>query len=236
MSRSPQHLNRAFTQRFVPFAVVFIVFLMTSSIFAQGKANVKPQTISKEMLVLTPDESAELDARLAEMQAVPLMWTGPEDPSLPRISNGCGPQIPLVGWPPWANQHSFTGEKNVQYLVNFKPACDLHDAGYAGLNVWDQFLDDVVPGVRGSTDFSTWSREAVDKKLYRDMLTICIKTIPKLDALAQNSCEGKLGASGYYQMVKRAGYLAFDCDPKTPGTQRSGGPRVNYFGSFDMKQ
>ena len=120
------------------------------------------------------------------------------------VANGCGP-----GWAPWqdgdswrfANRHAYyeggfgycqrlppsspsscDGEKWT-YEVDFRDACNLHDAGYEGRFggivdgtwveqrlVYDRILDVDV-------DFSTWSRAQVDEYFYQDMRALCTQQI-----------------------------------------------------------
>lgn len=111
-----------------------------------------------------------------------------------------------------------------RYPVNFKPACDLHDAGYSGVD-----LIDVKSGF--VLDFSNWSRKRVDKKFLRDMQKICKRRIPKEATVARQKCLGtggltSIGADHRYQMVRDIGMHLFDADPGTPGRQAQG-PRRN---------
>ena len=50
--------------------------------------------------------------------------------------------------------------------VSIRPACNQHDAGYAGV---------AVAGLRTTkvTDYRTWSREQVDQKFYDDIMKQC---------------------------------------------------------------
>lgn len=144
------------------------------------------------------------------------------------VVNGCGP-----GWAPWqdadswrfADQHAYheggfgycqrlppsssdscDGEKWT-YEVDFRDACNLHDAGYEGRFgvivdgtwveqrlVYDRVLDVDV-------DFSTWSRAQVDEHFYQDMKALCTQQVVQQEgrspyaerawASALASCQGR---------------------------------------------
>jgi hypothetical protein len=120
------------------------------------------------------------------------------------IANGCGP-----GWASWqdgfswrlANRHAYDeggygrceslapsdpdscNGRTWTYEVDFRDACNLHDAGYQGRLgvmvdgrwveqrlVYDKILDIDV-------DYSTWSRQQVDERFYQDMLASCEQQI-----------------------------------------------------------
>jgi hypothetical protein len=111
------------------------------------------------------------------------------------------------------------------YAVNFKDACDLHDAGYSGAIVRDKINGNVV------VDFRTWSRKRVDLKFFDDMRTLCTRQLPATASTALRNCKStggnaSFGANSRFSFVREFGYLFFDADLSRPGTQRTG-PRAN---------
>ncbi|ADV68309.1 hypothetical protein [Deinococcus maricopensis] len=118
--------------------------------------------------------------------------------------------------------------------VNFRPACDLHDAGYAGGIVYDRINGGVI-------DFRSWSRLQVDEKFRNDLQTLCRQQVPTpsykwyqpgTQGVAREKCLNRgfgltsWGALSYFDIVRSVGAPFFDADPFTPGTQSSG-PRAN---------
>jgi hypothetical protein len=127
-------------------------------------------------------------------------------------SNGCsfpGPNLLLDQQPfpdapfgfPWL------------FVVNFRPACDMHDAGYDGGIVFDP--------VNGPTvDTRTLSRLTIDLRFLGDLRTLCNRTIPPFAPAALASCHAV--ASVYFTAVRAAGTLLFDANPAVTGTQLTG--------------
>ena len=165
--------------------------------------------------------------------------TGPHPPAVEElvvaiesVSNGCGGPR----WDPVVNGENYLGntskyaDSNINplartYTVNFKDACDLHDAGYAGAVVRDKLNGNRI------VDFRNWSRRRVDDKFLDDMRLLCARQLPKTTLTALKNCKstggnGSYGARSRYNVVRCWGNLVFDADPRRPGTQRSG-PRVN---------
>ncbi len=144
------------------------------------------------------------------------------------VSNGCGGK----GWDSivaienyFGNTHVYEdAETGVRYTVDFKPACDLHDAGYAGLLV----VDRINGG--GKVDYRSWSRMAVDSKFLRDMRTLCHTAAtppipPASDAMGQcehSNMPSSIGAGTLYGFVDNYGDLFFDADLTKPGPQELG--------------
>jgi hypothetical protein len=159
---------------------------------------------------IKPEEAEKITEHITELQKL-LLVPGPVDPSL--HSNGCGPSW-LPGFYMLINVQKFKGKDSVSkqkvtFDVNFKPACDLHDAGYSGLYVINRFGQ----GSNANVDYSTWSKAAIDRKFFSDLSKICDITIPATNENARDKCKGwGLGAKAYYQAVKRAGRATFDCN------------------------
>ena len=144
------------------------------------------------------------------------------------VSNGCGGK----GWDSmvaienyFGNTHVYKdAETGVRYTVDFKPACDLHDAGYAGLLVADRINGG------GNVDYRSWSRMAVDSKFLRDMRTLCHTAAtpaipPASDAMGQcehSNMPSSIGAGTLYGFVDSYGDLFFDADLTKPDPQELG--------------
>ncbi len=131
-----------------------------------------------------------------------------------EYGNGCsvpGPNVlldqspPLVDPSPWAAPWVF--------VVNFRPACDMHDAGYDGGIVFDPINGGVV-------DTRGLSRRTIDDRFYADLMTSCNRQIGWNAPAARAQCYGI--AATYYFAVRAAGGPRFDADPAVPGTQQFG--------------
>lgn len=119
----------------------------------------------------------------------------------------------------------FDGPSAESFTVNFRPACNQHDAGYAGVKVVDPINGNRVRNYR------TWSRLRVDDKFEADLETMCARQIPSSAKVARRKCFGtggaaSIGAGQRYEVVRQYGMHFFDADPGQPGTQRRG-PRRN---------
>jgi hypothetical protein len=132
--------------------------------------------------------------------------------------NGCsvpGPNVlldqspPLVDPSPWAAPWVF--------IVNFRPACDLHDAGYDGGIVFDPINGGVI-------DTRAMSRRTIDDRFYNDLLTSCNRQIGWNAPAARAQCYTI--ASTYYLAVRAAASFRFDANPAVAGVQ-SVGTRLN---------
>lgn len=152
--------------------------------------------------------------------------------ALEDLANGCGGDLGelALGIQNYLGNTSVYTNSRVnplakRYRVNFKPACDLHDAGYEGVAVTDMINGGLI------TDYSTMSRRQVDLKFLRDMQKICKRQIPKKAKLARRKCMGtggltSFGARHRYELVRSVGSYLFDADPTRPGRQTEG-PRAN---------
>jgi hypothetical protein len=148
--------------------------------------------------------------------------TLPGNTSIPfpasSYGNGCsvpGPNLlfdtspPLVDPSPWAWPYVF--------VVNFRPACDMHDAGYDGGIVFDSINGGVV-------DTRFQSRLTIDNRFYNDLITLCNRQIGGNAFVARSLCYSI--AATYYGAVRAAGWALFDANPAVAGLQSSG-PRPN---------
>jgi hypothetical protein len=155
--------------------------------------------------------------------------------SVPLVSNGCGgaqygaAAESLQNW--LLDTKVYGGE-----TVNFRAACNQHDAGYAGATVADPFLKRVV-------DFRTWSRKQVDDKFREDLATLCRKylsrSVSKLDRFRCTDGLGldqivltelalkSPGARAYYEGVRAYAKDAFDTNMTIPGVQTDSMPTTN---------
>jgi phospholipase A2-like protein len=116
---------------------------------------------------------------------------------------------PLVDPSPWAAPWVF--------IVDFRPACDMHDAGYDGGFVFDSINGGIV-------DTRTQSRLTIDNRFYNDLITSCNRQIGGNAPVARALCYPI--AATYYFAVRAAGRWLFDASPGVPGVQLSG-TRIN---------
>jgi hypothetical protein len=148
--------------------------------------------------------------------------------AIATVSNGCGG----AGWDSFVKFQNFLGNtsrfanSNINpvagtYTVNFKDACDLHDAGYAGAVVPDRLHGGKM------IDFRGWTRMQVDKKFIEDMQFLCRRYIPASARTALANCmstggNSSVGAKSRFNFVRCWGDRFFDANPRS-GT----GPREN---------
>ena len=156
--------------------------------------------------------------------------------AIDKVSNGCGTDA----WGPSAEwlQNSLGDERRYgSTTVTVRPACNVHDAAYAGVTVEDPFSGRVV-------DFREWSRADVDRKFMDDVRTICRKALntPKERADRTRCMNGialadlkimallpagiavgmsQIGALTYYQAVSTHGGVGYDWDASVPGAQQA---------------
>jgi hypothetical protein len=103
------------------------------------------------------------------------------------------------------------------FTVNFRGACDMHDAAYAGGYVIDPFNGFPV-------DTSRQSRLTIDLDFQSDLKTLCRGSIPWDAPGALVACFAV--ADTYFAAVRAAGRAFFDASPFVPGIQ-SVGTRLN---------
>jgi hypothetical protein len=102
------------------------------------------------------------------------------------------------------------------YMVNFREACKLHDAGYSGARVRDALHGGAV------VDFFKWTKAEVDKKFFEDMILICERTIPASATTALANCKAtggnvSTGARSRFNFVDRFGSLFWKDRPNVRG-------------------
>jgi len=153
-------------------------------------------------------------------------WLSVQVP-IPAVSNGCGTSAlgeTVETILNWAGDVQMYGTNP----VNIRPACNQHDAGYAGATV-------AGLNTKKVTDYRTWSRSQVDEKFYRDIVKQC-KRFLKGPANAAYLKQCKEDSYTYVGLVRGSiGRMSFDADMTTPGTQPDqpasttppGGARVN---------
>ena len=126
------------------------------------------------------------------------------------VSNGCGAAT-------WGEQVTavlnWIGDTQTygSTTVNIRPACNQHDAGYAGVT---------VEGMNGGrpVDYRTWSRDEVDQKFYNDIMKQCRGALVGTpDEKYLKDC--REDAYTYVGLVRQFGQGAFDADVTVPGTQ-----------------
>lgn len=164
-------------------------------------------------------------------------WLAIEVP-IALVSNGCGGTqwgatfAKIQTW--FLDQWTYGG-----VVVKFKEACDLHDAAYSGVAVWDPVLNMVM-------DYRPWSRKMIDEQFRQNLEYLCDRYLKgKVSATAYKTCnpgttlakamhalvdpEGRAadtipGAQTYYDAVRSYAKGAFDTDPTKPGPQTNNMP------------
>ena len=178
-------------------------------------------------------DDISLTLQLGPPAPAPPPATTPKPVPIESVSNGCGGAgwgDTLVRVQNYLGNTSRYADSNINplartYPVNFKDACDLHDAGYAGAIVRDKLNGGRI------VDFRTWSRERVDKKFLEDMRYLCKRQSPGTALTARKNCQStggnaSVGAKSRFNFVRCWGSLLFDAAPERPGKQRTG-PREN---------
>jgi hypothetical protein len=160
------------------------------------------------------------------VMAVPaagLAWPALPDAlvSIESVSNGCGggtaSSAKRIGdTSTYLNSNNPLGPR---YTVNFRAACNLHDAGYSGAKVKDALNGGVV-------DFFAWTQKRVDDKFLADMRQLCVAQIPASASVAVADCKGRggktsFGAESRYNLVTSAGSLFWRARPSLSGTWTS---------------
>ena len=157
-------------------------------------------------------------AGMVMVMALPGGFAWPALPSgevpLATVANGCGPGTASSD-PRWGDTSVYTGK----HLVNFRMACNLHDAGYSGARVKDPLHGNRI------VDYFTWSQTRVDDKFLDDMREICDDRIrpgtpSATEALAQ--CKGRggtltIGAVTRHNAVRTVGKWVFLDRPRLSG-------------------
>jgi hypothetical protein len=113
-------------------------------------------------------------------------WIAIED-----VSNGCGAGAASIepGLQNWVGDSATFSDGNPfdpSFTVNFREACNLHDAAYSGAHVWD--------GINGEfKDFRGMTRRQADDKLQTDMDVLCDEQIPAQWEKTRASCKAGIG-------------------------------------------
>jgi hypothetical protein len=194
-----------------------------------ASARVPPGTVSVRVIITSRRSSGIYNDGYSDNVSLALGAASPKPkpawPALPdalvpiaSVSNGCGGGEASEEWR-FGDTSTFRNSNNPfgkRYVVDFREACNLHDAGYSGARVRDVLHGGVV------VDFFTWTRKAVDKRFLEDMILICERTIPASAATALADCKatgGKtsFGAGTRFNFVRRVGGLFWKDRPNVRG-------------------
>lgn len=145
--------------------------------------------------------------------------------TLASVSNGCGGGKAGTS-ARWGDTSAYLNTKNPfgkRYRVNFRMACNMHDAGYAGARIRDPFRRGRI------TDFFGWPQRKIDRRFLRDMRGICRRQIPASARGARSDCMDRggtlsIGAKSRYNLVRRFGRRYYLKRPRIAGTWWSKGP------------
>jgi len=154
------------------------------------------------------------------------------------ISNGCGggSSETLI-----AAQNAF-GDTSVyrdsfpylhRYKVDFREACNLHDAGYSGALVWDS--------INGRWyDYFGKTKEEVDQKFLADMRKLCDEQIPADAPVARADCRAtggttSNGAESRYNFVRDHG-TGYRDRPKLDGLWKGTSGSCGTVGNWKFSQ
>lgn len=132
-----------------------------------------------------------------------VLWIGIEVP-LQQVSNGCGGQLGSKYIDKWM-QKSWDSIKIGSETVVFKPACDVHDAGYSGLTVKNPFMNSII-------DYRTLTRKLIDDFFAADLQSICMDHPGVITKCMSYPLK-------YYEAVRTVGYWFYDADPTVPTAQ-----------------
>jgi hypothetical protein len=102
--------------------------------------------------------------------------------------------------------------------VDFREACNQHDAAYSGAKVTDMPLNGgkVI-------DYFDWTKKRIDDKFYDDMVKICDDKIPATATVARANCKASggfhlvSGAASRYRIVRASGWSFFKARPNLAG-------------------
>lgn len=129
--------------------------------------------------------------------------------ALDAVSDGCG-----FGRAASSNRRSADISNYGRFKVNFRLACDLHDAGYLGAAVAD-------PINHGYVDSFDWTREQLDAKFLADGRTLCRLQISGGRADAKRALAACLRDTYRYRALRARGARFFVARPHVAGTWRS---------------
>ena len=108
--------------------------------------------------------------------------------NIAEVSNGCGPG-PATRAAQFNDTQTYWENELTSYTVDFRPVCELHDAGYTGAEVQDTFDG-------GYVNYFTWTQEQVDNKFIADATKQCYAKIPAAAKVALAACLGR--GQGYH--------------------------------------
>jgi len=141
-------------------------------------------------------------------------WIAIEAP-ITAVSNGCAGETGIKFLKKvesgWVDKLIIGG-----VTFDFRNACNVLDAAYSGLTVKDSIVNKV-------TDFTHWSRKAIDSYFQFDLQMICMQMVSTSKATEikkgemANSCND--WATRYYKAVRQAGFNFFDANPTKAGIQ-----------------
>ena len=181
------------------------------------------------------DESGHMGfAYLVATPAGELAWPDLPDAlvSLASVANGCGGGVASTAQR-FGDTSTFLNSNNplgTRYTVNFREACNMHDAGYSGAKVHDSFAGGAI------VDFLGWSQLKVDGKFLRDMRSLCDSQIPASAPVARADCRASGGKTSFgamtrYNIVRQFGHIFFRGRPQLSGVWKStadeAGPAVS---------
>ena len=147
------------------------------------------------------------------------------------VSNGCGGGSwdTVVAAQNYVGNTSKFADSNVNplarsYPVNFKDACDLHDACYSGAVVRDKLNGGSI------ADFRNFSRAACDTKFLADMRWQCTRQIPGTSRTALANCQStggnvSIGAKSRFNFVRCWGNLFYETAASASGADAAA--RIN---------
>ena len=182
-------------------------------------------------------------------------WRSIEVP-IDNVSNGCGAQkggwlgtkiqnslIDDMYFPKSAQKADPRKSPNAFYMVNVRPACDNHDAGYQGSTIKDRVSGNYI-------DTRKMTRAMVDEKFRTDIIILCKRA--KLPKITEGICVAGpkfslakvplyfsgsilMGAYTYSTAVSAVAWDGYDTNSTSPGiqnlvpqsTQPAGGIRYN---------
>jgi hypothetical protein len=130
--------------------------------------------------------------------------------ALEAVSNGCAP-----GHSPDSASHRADVSTYAGSEVDFREACDLHDAAYLGAAVADP--------VDGYVDAFGWTRAQVDAKFLADERTLCRRQISEKHGDALGAC---LADTRRYRAARERGGRSVVARPDVAGTWLSRGHGV----------
>jgi hypothetical protein len=130
-------------------------------------------TLAACSVVPVQKPGAPLVAKPNPLAAVPLR----------DASNGCGPGAHATTAWRFGDTWTYRDGNGGSHEVDFRAACDIHDAGYAGAVVRDPFARNQL------VDFWSWSREQVDDEFLRNLRILCNAQLRTAGA-ALATCDG----------------------------------------------